>query len=88
MIYLCTDIIDYQYVGDSYAPLLNVVAIPNNLSYGGYIHIMYNSPHYIPVINNVLDTIEINLKSDTGENIYFESGKVLIKLHFRPKAFY
>lgn len=88
MIYIYSDICSYQYVGDTFAPLLNVVAVPSNVKYGDYIVINYSTPHYIPVISNVLDTIEINLRSDIGDFIHFDSGKVLIKLHFRPKSLY
>ena len=88
MIYIYSDICSYQYVGDTYAPLLNIVAVPSNVKFGDYVDINYSSPHYIPIISNVLDTIEINLKSDLGESIYFDTGKVLLKLHFRPKSSY
>lgn len=88
MIYIYSDICSYQHVGDTFAPLLNVVAVPNNIKYGDYIDIIYNTPHYIPIVSNVLDTIEIDLRTDTGEKIHFETGKVFIKLHFRPKSYF
>jgi hypothetical protein len=88
MIYIYSDICSYQYVGDTFAPVLKVVAVPNNVKYGDYIDINYSSPHYIPIVSNVLDIIEINLRSDIGEIIYFDTGKVLLKLHFRPKSIY
>ena len=53
MIYIYSDICSYQYVGDTYAPLLNIVAVPSNVKFGDYVDINYSSPHYIPIISNV-----------------------------------
>ena len=35
-----------------------------------------------------IETIEIDIRSDLGEKIQFQSGQVIIKLHFRRKNFY
>lgn len=87
-IYCYTDIIDYQFVGDSYSPLLTTIAVPNNLKYGDTINHMYSQPHYVPVCRNNINIVEIDLRSDTGEKVSFKSGKVVAKLHFRPKRLF
>ena len=87
-VYVYCDCIDYQYVGDSFTPLLRVVAVSNDLRYGDYLNVSYDSPHYVPVSRNTINTVEITLRTDTGEPIKFNYGKVLVKLHFRPKAIY
>ena len=46
----------------------------------------YNQPLYVPVNTSTFDTIEINIKDDTGQNVSFKAGKVICKLHFRQKA--
>ena len=70
MIYIYSDICSYLYVGDTYAPLLNIVAVPSNVKFGDDVDINYSSPHYITIISNVLETMEINLKSDLRKRIY------------------
>ena len=36
--------------------------------------------HYVPVNTSKFDTIEINIKDDTGQNVSFKTGKVICKL--------
>jgi hypothetical protein len=83
-LYLYTDIIEHQFVGDTFAPLLRTIAVPNNLRYGDNISHDYIQPHYIPIIRNNIDNIEIDF--DTGESIQFVSGKVIVKSHFRTRT--
>ena len=40
-------------------------------------------PQYVPVSRKQFETIEVNIKRDTGEPVPFEFGRVLITLHFR-----
>jgi hypothetical protein len=87
-IFVYTDIIDHQFVGDSFAPLLRTISVPNSLRYGDNINHNNIQPHYVPVCKANFDNIEIDLRSDTGEPIQFASGKVIVKLHFRPKRIY
>ena len=55
MIYIYSDICSYQYVGDTFAPLLNVVAVPSNVKYGDNIVINYGTPHYIPIKQSIIN---------------------------------
>ncbi len=73
-----------QVVGDYYVPLLRTVNIQGHD--GDVIMKSYGEPHYVPVNTSKFDTIEINIKDDTGHNVSFQSGKVVCKLHFRQKA--
>lgn len=88
IIYCYTDIIDHQYVGDSYSPLLRTISVPNKSNYGDIINHIFPQPHYVPVCRNNINIIELDLRSDTGEKIKFKSGKVVAKLHFRQKRFF
>ena len=63
------------------------MAVPN-AQYNEYIHVIYDNPHYIPVLKSNFETIEIDIRSDTGESVLFNTGKVFIKLHFRPKRLF
>ena len=47
----------------------------------------YNETHYVPVNTYNFDTIEINIKNDTVQNVTFKARKVICKLHFRQKGF-
>ena len=82
-LYIYTDIISYQYVGDTLSPLLRNVIIPSTRSFLTE-SVIYNSPHYVPVNKTHIDTINIKIKDEQGNNIRFERGKSIVKLHFRP----
>lgn len=86
-LYVYSDIVEYQVVGDTYAPLLQVVA--SNVDYNSsYADKIYDSPHYVSVSRNNIDTIEINILNDLGDPISFTKGRTVVKLHFRRKKFY
>ena len=83
-LYVYCDICEPQFVGDVMVPLLRTVAVEGER--GDYITRIYDVPHYIPVSLNGINTIEINIKDDTGVDVPFIDGKVMCKLHFRPKS--
>ena len=83
-LYVYCSLCEAQVVGDYYVPLLRTVAIRGDN--GDLIMKTFDQPHYVPVNTSKFDTIEMNIKDDQGENVAFESGKVLCKLHFRQRA--
>ena len=86
-LYIYSDICEYQIVGDTEAPLLQVVsAIENNSEY--YIEKIFDSPHYVPLARSNLENITIDIRNDLGNPIQFESGRVVVKLHFRKRNYY
>ena len=85
-LYIYLDICQYQLVGDTEAPLLQVVSTNNTNE--NYVEIIYNSSHYVPLSRNNLETIEVDIRSDLGEPIQFQSGKVVVKLHFRKIGYF
>lgn len=81
-VYVYSDIVEPQIVGDSLVPLLRVV----NLS--GIKNEIVNQtfrPYYKPVAKFDFDTIEIQLSNEYGEELEFEKGECIITLHFRKK---
>lgn len=80
-IYIYTDIVEHQHVGDIMAPLLRI--IPLDREAAPTVYKVFDVPYYLPVSRNRIDTIEIDLRSDFGEQILFELGKVVAKLHFK-----
>ena len=45
--------------------------------------VRFKNIEYIPSVKTHIDTVEINIRRDNGEIIPFESGKVVVKLHFK-----
>ena len=77
------DIIDYQYVGDAYAPLYRSVVVDNSYLKTAWVN--YDNPHYLSVNQYYINRIRGEIRDDTGKKIQFENGRVIVKLHFRPK---
>ena len=80
------DIIKHQYVGDVSKQLLRVVFVNNNENSQCK---TYDSPHYVPVTKNYIDSIQITIKDSFNDLFKFISGSelVLVKLHFRPRKY-
>ena len=76
-------IIEYNIVGDTRAPLLRNVSVEGD--YGDIITKTYVSPHYVPLKQKFINTINIDITDDTGDYIPFIGGKVIVKLHFRKR---
>jgi len=68
-------------VGDTKAPLLRIVHTASKS--GDIVHMIYEKPLYVPLQQKNFDSIEIDIRSDTGNPIPFEYGKVIVTLHFR-----
>jgi hypothetical protein len=73
--YIC----EYQLVGDNEAPLLQFVSTTNVNE--NYVEKIFDLPHFIPLARNNLENIE-------GIPIHFQTGKVVVKLHFKRKNYY
>ena len=80
-LYVYCDIIQSQYVGDALVPLLRIVPVEGKD--GERISKSFIRPQYLPVSRKQFETIEVNIKRDTGETVPFEFGRVLLTLHFR-----
>lgn len=83
-LFLYTDLVSYQMVGDAYAPLLRTLEIKG--SYGDIITQQFNPCHYLPVTKQHIENIKIEIKSDQNIPLKFTFGKTIVKLHFRPKV--
>ena len=80
-VYVYSDIIENQYVGDYKAPLLRVIPVRTKFNEVNWVH--YDKPHFLRLSRENINTIEINIRDETGEFVSFESGKVIITLVFR-----
>jgi hypothetical protein len=91
-IFLFTDLVLPQYVGDSIAPLVRII---NPTVDSGSLYKRANGSrtdmtsyhfkniYYYPLARNSFDTIEIELRTNYGRLLQFVSGKTLVQLHFR-----
>ncbi len=79
-LYIYCDVIQAQLVGDSQVPLLRIVPVEGND--GERVTRAFVNPQYLPVSRSEFDTLEVNIKRDTGEKVPFETGRVLVTLHF------
>ena len=84
-LYLYTDVIKHNVVGCNYSQLLRVLEIPRSSSFGDQVVLSYPNPHYFDLEDNTINTIHIWLKDDTGKDISFQFGKIVVVLNFRPK---
>ena len=81
-LFVYTDIIEHQIVGDHYVPLLRCVQITGE--HTKVVSINYDKPHYTCLRKTDISDIEIAIKNDQNYNIPFQYGKIVVKLHFRP----
>jgi hypothetical protein len=86
--YVYSDIVEYQFVGNEQAPLLRIIPTGDLVKGLNFTSKIFDSPHYIPVARINLDMIEIDIRNHLGLPIYFTSGEVVVKLHFRRKSLY
>jgi len=80
-LYVYCDIIQPQYVGNALVPLFGIVPVEGK--YGQRVSKSFLRPQYVPVSRKQFESIEVNIKRDTGETAPFEFGRVLLTLHFR-----
>ena len=73
--YVYTDIVDAQFVGDVKVLLLRIVNTEGK--YGNNVHASFRNLQYVPVKVNAFETID--------ENVSFEFGKSIVSLHFRQR---
>ena len=81
-LYVYTDIIEYQVVGDHFVPLLRCVQITGRNK--ETVTLKYDKPHYVRVSTSHISDIAIDVKTDLNYKVLFKYGKVIVKLHFRP----
>ena len=83
-VYVYTDIVENQHVGDFKVPLLRVVPVKSKFNEINWIH--YDKPHYLRLSRENISNIEINIRDETGEVVPFVSGKVIVTLVFQRIA--
>ena len=82
-LFIQCDLAELSVVGDTWTPLLRTVPIKADSAFQ-LVQVRYDKPHYVPISKTTLDTIRIEITNDLGEDVKFNSGKSMIKLHCRP----
>ena len=82
-LFIYCDVASFSHVGDSYEQLLRTVPIKTDSAYET-VMVRFDVPHYSPVVRSFVETIAVDICTDRGIDAPFQSGKSLIKLHFRP----
>ena len=67
-------------VGYIKAPLVRVVDAAGN--FVDVIHRLYTRPQYVPISSKEFNTVEIDIRNDSGRPAPFDFGKVVVTLHF------
>lgn len=80
-LFVYCNLLEHVLVGDTKVPLLRIVPISGK--HGDNVYIAYEKPQYVPLQRKHFDSIEIDIRNDVGLPVPFETGKVLITLHFR-----
>lgn len=80
-LYVYCDVLECVPVGDTLAPLLRIVEVSG--SRDEMVHIQFDQPRYIPIQKKCFDSIEIDIRDDTGDPVSFDTGKLIVTLHFR-----
>ncbi len=87
-IYVYSSICQDMIVGGTFVPLLRSLWLDNsNRKYGEISNIVLKHPMYVPVKQNSINSIEINLRTDVGDLFPFSEGSVTsITLHFKKNG--
>lgn len=80
-LYIYCDVVQPQVVGDTQVPLIRIIPVEGKD--GERVSKAFQSPQYLPVSRKQFETIEVNIRQDTGAKVPFETGRVLVTLHFR-----
>jgi hypothetical protein len=86
-LFVYTDIIAPQIVGDVKTNLLRIIPIEGEKPFGQVIVKEYKSLHYADLLKNNFNSVHVSIRSDDGERIKFIFGKTYLKLHFRRKLY-
>jgi hypothetical protein len=80
-LYVYCDIVRHQMVGDSSVPLLRIVTVPETARDACVV--TFNNIQYVPAKGGTIQTIEVDIRDDTGKPIPFNAGRVIAVLHLR-----
>ena len=78
------DLIEYQYLGNTRAPLLRTAVVEPTLN-DKIVWLNFDRPHYVNLKVNTISQIRIAIKDEYDEKIAFDYSSLTLKLHFIPQ---
>jgi hypothetical protein len=84
-LYVYCDLARHQMVGDSSVPLLRIVSAPESTTDSCVV--TYPTIQYVAAKGGTVQTIEVDIRDDTGKRIPFNTGRVVVVLHLRKKLY-
>jgi hypothetical protein len=82
-LFIYSDIGEYTYYGSQMMPILRTLVIDYKTT-GRTLISHFDTPHYIRINKEEINSILIDIRDDQGEKIFFENSKITVKLHYRP----
>lgn len=83
-LYVYSNLVEPQIIGDTKAPLLRVVNVSNSAkNWGNSLVKGFQHIQYLPVIASGTDTIEMLIRRDDGGEISFQNGKCCAVVHLK-----
>ena len=82
-LFVYCDVVEHVVVSDVKALLLRTVKITGKE--GLTVDRIFQTVQHVPFRRKQFSTIEIDIRDDTGRPVAFQSGKVIVTLHFRRK---
>ena len=90
LIFIYTNIIEYQYVGKAKAPLLRVIDSKQRLKNGSFCElepthrVVFSNLDDKKFLSNTIQSISIELRTEAGQLVPFSgTGKVILTLQFK-----
>lgn len=84
VMFVYSDLCDTQVSGDVQTPLLAVVPVESNkFDYGSMRLRTFPVPKYVKLLKTNFETIEIDIRDETGKFIPFDYGTLTVTLHFK-----
>jgi hypothetical protein len=82
-VYVYTDLIQPNYVGDSYVRLLTPLHFPSSTGYH-----RFDYPLYKPLETSYIESISIRIVTKSGGDVVFDDSVIpcLVVLHFRRRS--
>ena len=82
-LYVYCPLVEPRMVGDAQVPLLRIVPVAGRD--GEMMTRAFDHIQYCPLVLRRFQTVEIDIRDDTGVKIPFERGRVVVTLHCRRR---
>ena len=82
-LYVYCPLVDPRLVGDAQVPLLRIVPVEGKG--GQLVTRVFHPVQYFPLVQRRFQTVEIDIRDDSGDIVPFERGRVVVTLHCRKR---